>query len=490
MSGAGFPSCSAVGCTAASCSGTRSTATHRSRRPSPDVTLLVDDLGRAARLRRRRAPRRGRAAAAGDPDERWERGRRSAPDRRRSWSRSRRRRSAGRRVETVEAARGPARRGADAGRRRRIARSRTGSSTVDVADDGTLAIARRRRPTSRASAGSSTAATSATPTTTARRPTTGSSTTPLASSIDGRRGRAAPRQPDVVRRATTGRSAVEPTGAARTAATVATDVTTTYELRAGEPFVRVRVEFDEPVARPPRPLARAAARARPTTSAAEGQFAVVERGLTMEGGHGEVPAPDLPGPRLRPRRGRHRSCSTTSPSTSSSTTGASWRSRVLRSFGLISRNANPFREDPAGPEVPVPDAQLIGPWRFSFALMPHAGGWAEAGVLEAAGALPAPAAGGPRHCPRPDRGVRHGHRPCHRGRRRRPQLSPPSRATGWSCAWSPSIASATEAIVRGTFREARVVDLLGREGASLPVEDGSVLRLPLGPWEIATVRLR
>ena len=33
---------------------------------------------------------------------------------------------------------------------------------------------------------------------------------------------------------------------------------------------------------------------------------------------------------------------------------------VLRSFGLISRNANPYREDPAGPEVPVPDAQLIG----------------------------------------------------------------------------------------------------------------------------------
>ena len=34
---------------------------------------------------------------------------------------------------------------------------------------------------------------------------------------------------------------------------------------------------------------------------------------------------------------------------------------VLRSFGLISRNANPYREDPAGPEVPVPAAQLLGP---------------------------------------------------------------------------------------------------------------------------------
>ena len=50
--------------------------------------------------------------------------------------------------------------------------------------------------------------------------------------------------------------------------------------------------------------------------------------------------------------------------------------------------------------------------------------------------------------------------------------------------------SATEAVVHGNFREARAVDLLGREGANLPVEAGSVLRLPLGAWEIATVRLR
>ena len=51
-------------------------------------------------------------------------------------------------------------------------------------------------------------------------------------------------------------------------------------------------------------------------------------------------------------------------------------------------------------------------------------------------------------------------------------------------------ATPTEAVVRGEFREARFVDLLGREGAALAVEDGSVLRLPLGAWEIATVRLR
>ena len=43
---------------------------------------------------------------------------------------------------------------------------------------------------------------------------------------------------------------------------------------------------------------------------------------------------------------------------------------MLRSFGLISRNANPYREDPAGPEVPVPAAQLLG--RAIDALRAHA----------------------------------------------------------------------------------------------------------------------
>ena len=63
---------------------------------------------------------------------------------------------------------------------------------------------------------------------------------------------------------------------------------------------------------------------------------------------------------------------------------------VLRSTGLISRNDNPFREDPAGPEVPVPAAQMVGPWRFAFALLPHAGSWEEADVLTAAEAYHLP----------------------------------------------------------------------------------------------------
>ena len=291
----------------------------------------------------------------------------------------------------------------------------------------------------------------------------------------------------VVRRRYDWPVAVEPTGATRTAATVATDVTTTYELRAGEPFVRVRVEFENR-SRDHRvrwhvPLPRPA-----TVSAAEGQFAVVERGLAMEGGHGEVPLPTYPARSFVHAMGVSLLFDHIAEYELIDD-GRELAITVLRSFALISRNANPYREDPAGPEVPVPDAQRIGPWSFSFAMMPHAGGWAEAGVLVAAERYQHPLLA--------VRGTA------------RDLTEAPVAATGLAIEGEGVVlsslrrrggwlelrvvaehASATDAIVRGTFREARVVDMLGREGASLPVEDGSVLRLPLGPWEIATVRLR
>ena len=65
------------------------------------------------------------------------------------------------------------------------------------------------------------------------------------------------------------------------------------ELRAGEPFARIALDWQNPVVdhrlRFHVPLARPA-----TASHAEGQFAVVDRPLTMEGGHGERPLPTFP----------------------------------------------------------------------------------------------------------------------------------------------------------------------------------------------------
>jgi mannosylglycerate hydrolase len=50
-------------------------------------------------------------------------------------------------------------------------------------------------------------------------------------------------------------------------------------------------------------------------------------------------------------------------------------------------------------------------------------------------------------------------------------------------------ASATEAVIRGPFDEAREADLLGRPMGALPSRPGEV-RMSLGPWEIRTIHLR
>jgi alpha-mannosidase len=49
---------------------------------------------------------------------------------------------------------------------------------------------------------------------------------------------------------------------------------------------------------------------------------------------------------------------------------------------------------------------------------------------------------------------------------------------------------ATVATITGPFTAARRADLLGRPGEDLPLSDQRTLRLPLRPWEIATVQLR
>ena len=86
-------------------------------------------------------------------------------------------------------------------------------------------------------------------------------------------------------------------GSARTAETEATDVAMEVELRADEPFLRVGLSFvnhsDDHRVRFHAPIPR-----RADASHAEGQFAVVERGLSGEGGYREEPLATYPGARL------------------------------------------------------------------------------------------------------------------------------------------------------------------------------------------------
>jgi alpha-mannosidase len=141
---------------------------------------------------------------------------------------------------------------------------------------------------------------------------------------------------------------------------------TTLEQRAHEPFLRVRIDFDNPCddqrVRVHVPLRKPA-----DTSLAEGQFAIVERGREPEGGYGEVALATYPASAFVAAGGialllEH--------VTEYELLDGELALTVLRSMGLISRNDNRFREDPAGPSLPIPDAQMHGPWSFSFAYLP------------------------------------------------------------------------------------------------------------------------
>ena len=281
-------------------------------------------------------------------------------------------------------------------------------------------------------------------------------------------------------------------GASRSERVAATEVTTELELRAGDPFVLVRLTFDN-ASRDHRvrwhiPLPRPVA-----GSAAEGQFAVVERGLEMEGGHGEVPLPTFP---ARGFVGVDGVTVLLDQITEYEVVdGSELALTILRSFGLISRNTNAFREDPAGPQIPVPNAQLRGERTFAFALAPHAGRWERAGGTALQERYQHPflvTRGTGTGTVAPDVGdepaqVLHGFEVSGDG----VVLSALRRRGDWLEARLVLEGSQPiETVIRGHFSAARRVDLLGRPGEDLLIEAPGLLRLRLAPWEIATFQLR
>ena len=141
---------------------------------------------------------------------------------------------------------------------------------------------------------------------------------------------------------------------------------TRFEQRAGESFVRVRLELDNTCndqrVRVHVPLLEPA-----ESSRAEGQFAVVERSLEVEGGHGEVAVPTFPASAFVAAGGI---ALLLDHVTEYEVVGDELALTALRSIGYISLNANPSREEPAGPEIAIPAAQLRGPRSFSFAYYP------------------------------------------------------------------------------------------------------------------------
>ncbi len=284
-------------------------------------------------------------------------------------------------------------------------------------------------------------------------------------------------------------------GRARSDATGATSVRMEVELRAGEPFVRIGLAFDNQAddhrVRFHAPLPRASA-----TSHSEGQFAVVERGMAGEGGYREEPLATYPAHGWVDAGGlalllRHLSEYELIDSPDAS--GAEMAITLLRSTGLISRNDNPYREDPAGPEIAIPAAQMRGRRSFEFALYPHAGDWADGGVVAASERhrLPfvsVPGAAGPQAAWPPAQSGQdllsfEGDAIVLSSLRRRPD--------GWLEARLVNLAAEPRRARLGpNIEAAREANLFGAPGADLDLEAGGTVSLDLGPAEIRTIQLR
>jgi mannosylglycerate hydrolase len=282
---------------------------------------------------------------------------------------------------------------------------------------------------------------------------------------------------------------VMPDGSARADELEPTEVRTEVELRAGEPFVRVGVSFgnrsSDHRVRFHAPLPRPAA-----VSHAEGQFAVVERAPTGEGGYHEEPLGTYPAHGWVDAGGL--AILLEHLTEYELTDDGEMAITVLRSIGLISRNANPYRQDPAGPEMPIPNAQMHGPWRMRFALMPHAGDWSDGGVADAAERHRHPfvAFGGLGVADEAWPPVGAGSEGLALEGRDVVLSSLRRRDAGWLEARVVNLSNGGRAAaLRGGITEAREASLRGEAGKPLAVDD-ETLRLELRAAEIRTVQLR
>jgi alpha-mannosidase len=274
------------------------------------------------------------------------------------------------------------------------------------------------------------------------------------------------------------------------------EVVMAVELRAGEPFCRLSVEFVN--RRPDHRVRLHVPVARPAThSYAEGQFAVVQRGLSNEGGHGEVPIPTFPAYSFVDAGGAAVLLSQVSEY--ELVDGRELAITLLRATGMISRPDHPLRAEPAGPTIATPDAQCLGTVRAELAVMPHADGWEAAGVAAAAeefrcpflaisGNNPAASAGSPASGPGGAAGPVAGHAEglTVSGAT---MTSLRRRDAEWLELRVVALTDQPTTAVVGPVAAARHADLLGNPGAELSVVDGQV-SVPLRAWQLATLQLR
>jgi mannosylglycerate hydrolase len=267
--------------------------------------------------------------------------------------------------------------------------------------------------------------------------------------------------------------------------TVPVEVTAIVELRADEPFVRLRLRFDNPCRdhrlRLHLPLPR------PTDhSLAEGHYAVLRRGLQGEGGHGELPHATVPAHDLVAAGGLAVLLDRVTEYELVDD-GAAVALTLLRATGMLSRNHNPGRRDPAGPQLATPGAQVPGPHEVTFGLRPLGGPADLAAALHDAHTFRVPLLTAPGIGTATDPGwVEHGLEVGGDGvvvnalRRAGDELE---------LRLAAPLGEPVTATVGPGVAAARVVDLLGDEVEPLAVDDGTVT-VALRPYEIVTLRLR
>ncbi|MFZ4585242.1 MAG: glycoside hydrolase family 38 C-terminal domain-containing protein [Acidimicrobiia bacterium] len=182
---------------------------------------------------------------------------------------------------------------------------------------------------------------------------------------------------------------------ARTATDVPVTMRSTYELRAGERFLRVHVEFENP-ARDHRLRAHFPLPRPVRGSDAECAFMVVHRGLQAEGGPSEPALPTFVSRRFV-------DCSDGAQGLlvlhdglleyEVVNDGTELALTLLRATGYLSRTEPDLRPNAAGPPLEAPSAQLVGPVTADYALLPHAGTWIDTDAYAAADAFLMPVTG-------------------------------------------------------------------------------------------------
>jgi alpha-mannosidase len=167
---------------------------------------------------------------------------------------------------------------------------------------------------------------------------------------------------------------------------ILTEVVTTLELRAGERALRVRTELDHRCRdhrlRAHFPLPRPV-----DGSHADCAFAVVERGLTTEGGPHEAPLPTFVSRRFVDASDGVEGLALVHDGLLEYEVvgeGTELALTLLRATGYLSRSEMLLRPNPAGPLDPLAGPQLQGNVAVEYAVALHRGDWADAGLHDLA----------------------------------------------------------------------------------------------------------